>query len=205
MEAEAPTRSKATYSRSASQRGAVIDMSLVEDPLLAQAAMSGMKQAAAISIAPGAGKRTSSPRRNSRSRANSRAMTPPESPCYDDNEFEDEDVAESDLVTHARVYAAAEKYGIPGLKALAQQKFEIQVASRWNDVDFLDAMEEVYASTVDSDRGLRNVVVHVFRAHPQLARQQTTKAVVDDIAPLAQELRRLTCTRTRRQPMAKNE
>lgn len=194
MDIEAPARGKATYVRRPSAtRGSKLDFSLIEDPLMAIAATSGFKQAVVIP-APASiptGKRTPSPRRQ-RSRASSRATTPPQLPFYEEqDDMEDEQFAESDLVTHARVYAVAEKYGIPGLKALAQKKFETQVVARWNDLDFLDAMEEVYTTTVDSDRGLRNAVIQVFRAHPQLARTQETKAIIEDIPPFAHDLHRL--------------
>jgi len=194
MDEEIPVRSKATYMRSSMNHNSKLDLSSIEDPLIAQAMTSGIRPPNAIStpIVSLPGKRSDSPRRQ-RSRANSRTTRPTTPPPFTnpyDYDFGDDDLIDNDLVTHARVYAVADKYGIPGLKALAQKKFETQTAARWDDYDFLDAMEEVYTTTAESDRGLRNVVVQAFRAHPHLARRPETREVIDEIIPLAQDLGR---------------
>ncbi|VUC32711.1 unnamed protein product [Clonostachys rosea] len=72
------------------------------------------------------------------------------------------------LVLHAQVYALGEKYGIPGLKALAATKFKNEVDQHWHSQDFLLALKEVYSSTVDHDRSLRDIVVQAVSAHLQL-------------------------------------
>jgi len=72
------------------------------------------------------------------------------------------------FVIHARVYAIAEKYGIPGLKALALKKFEDETAWHWNTDDFLHAVEEVYTSTVEHDRNMRNIVLKTMDKHAVL-------------------------------------
>lgn len=82
---------------------------------------------------------------------------------------------------HAKMYAVAEKYGINGLKTLAQLKFETLVARHWNTYDFLDSIAEIYTSTVDTDRGLRNVVIHIFRSHPELAHNAEAQTVVKSV------------------------
>lgn len=69
------------------------------------------------------------------------------------------------LVLYAWTYAVAEKYMVDGLKALAMEKFEKATASDLNKDDFLDAAREAYTSTIDSDRGLRDIVVKVFHAY----------------------------------------
>ncbi|KAK3291910.1 BTB/POZ protein [Chaetomium fimeti] len=63
------------------------------------------------------------------------------------------------LTVHARVYALAEKYDIKGLKTLSLGKFEIEADLHWDSDDFMCAVEEVYTSTVDEDRGMRDAVV----------------------------------------------
>ena len=115
------------------------------------------------------------------------------SPCdsSDESESEDDEEYETDdshLLTHTRVYALAEKYGIPGLKALAKRKFECQMACFYDSPEFADAVEEVYCSTIDSDRGLRDVVIQAFRSHPQLASTQDVFAVIKRTPNLAFEL-----------------
>lgn len=93
-----------------------------------------------------------------------------------------------DLVFHAKMYAIAEKYGVSGLKTLALQRFESLVAETWNSFDFLDAIREIYSSTIDTDRGLRNVVIHIFRSHPELALDLETQAVVKEVPGFAFDL-----------------
>ncbi|KAG9495461.1 hypothetical protein J7337_013709 [Fusarium musae] len=63
------------------------------------------------------------------------------------------------LPLFAKVYAIGEKYGIPGLKAIAFSKFEALAKAYANTNDFRIAAEEVYTSTIDQDRGMRDIVV----------------------------------------------
>ncbi|KAJ9137139.1 hypothetical protein NKR23_g9350 [Pleurostoma richardsiae] len=82
------------------------------------------------------------------------------------------------LTVHARVYALAEKYGIEALKALAVQKFKREAVLYWGSDDFLRAIEEVYTSTVDHDRGLRDQVVAAITARPSLLDRDQMRNVV---------------------------
>lgn len=101
---------------------------------------------------------------------------------------EEEELEESHLVLHTRVYALAEKYDIPSLKQLAKSKFEMAMACFYDSPDFAEAIEEVYCSTIDSDRGLRDVVLEAFKNHPQLANTQDVYQVITDTPSLAFEL-----------------
>ncbi|KAK7921500.1 hypothetical protein PG985_009522, partial [Apiospora marii] len=74
----------------------------------------------------------------------------------------------SDLVTHTKVYALAEKYLINGLKALALRKFNEAAAAHWACDEFLEAAQVAYESTVETDRGMRDAVVQTFYIHPEL-------------------------------------
>lgn len=76
-------------------------------------------------------------------------------------------VADSVLVLHARVYALGEKYMVEGLKALAIENFSNSARNLWNTDGFFEAAREVYTSTIDSDRGLRDIVVKVFHDHQE--------------------------------------
>ncbi|KAF2716374.1 hypothetical protein K431DRAFT_323846 [Polychaeton citri CBS 116435] len=124
-------------------------------------------------------------------KARTRNPTPPldsdsESECEcEEEEYEDE---ESHLLLHTRVYALAEKYDIPSLKQLSRRKFEIALACYWDSPDFADTIDEVYNSTVDSDRGLRDIVLQAFRTHPQLATTKDVYAIIKDTPSLAFEL-----------------
>jgi len=111
----------------------------------------------------------------------------------DDSDYEsydEEGVGEEEahLLLHTRVYALAEKYDIPSLKELAQRKFEMAMACFYDSSEFAEAIEEVYCSTVDTDRGLRDVVLQAFRSHPALATTQDVYAVIKETPTLAFEL-----------------
>ena len=104
---------------------------------------------------------------------------------------EEESEPEPNLVQHTRVYALAEKYDIPSLKHLAKNKFEMAMACYYDSPEFADAIEEVYCSTIDSDRGLRDIVLETFKCHPQLASTQDVYAVIKETPTLALELFKL--------------
>jgi len=128
--------------------------------------------------------------RTPRSPANGSPYESEASSDYESYDDEEEEVGEeeSHLITHTRVYALAEKYDIPSLKELAQSKFEMAMACFYDSSEFADAIEEVYCSTIDSDRGLRDVVLQAFRAHPALATTQDVYTVIKDTPALALEL-----------------
>lgn len=105
----------------------------------------------------------------------------------EDDEYESTE-DESHLLLHTRVYALAEKYDVPTLKTLAKRKFEMALACYYDAPEFVDAVDEVYSSTVDTDRGLRDVVLQAFRSHPALATTQDVFALIKDTPSLAFEL-----------------
>lgn len=62
------------------------------------------------------------------------------------------------LLIDAQVYTIAEKYNIPSLKDLALKKFDEMEGKGWEDAGFPLAIKEIYASTPESDRGLKDIV-----------------------------------------------
>ncbi|KAH6847105.1 hypothetical protein B0I37DRAFT_374303 [Chaetomium sp. MPI-CAGE-AT-0009] len=84
----------------------------------------------------------------------------------------------SNLTVHARVYALGEKYDIQGLKTLAIEKFKTEAKVHWNCDEFIRAVEEVYTSTIDQDRGLRDAVVEAIRVHPTVLDKEPMQNVV---------------------------
>lgn len=166
-----------------------LNLALVEDPLLAMAAAS----AAANPLTP------------PDDRTNQFEMFDPsklpDTPMEDqyteedpfENAFADQvpDSTQPHLVTHAKVYAIAEKYGIAGLKSLARRKFSFQIALHFGCPEFPEACQEAYETTVDSDRGLRDLVIQTFRAHPDLALRKDMEEVVKATPNLAWELFRV--------------
>ncbi|KAJ0333177.1 hypothetical protein KNSL1_013750 [Colletotrichum chrysophilum] len=88
------------------------------------------------------------------------------------------------LLLHVKVYAAAEKYAIEGLKDLAVAKFRTTAIQDWDPAAFLDAASEAYTSTIDTDRGLRDAVIEVFAAHKDLLYEDEAKVIVERLGPL---------------------
>ena len=179
-----------------------LDLSMVEDPLLSQAGYCAPEPSAAstadsaISINTDMSQfknKVKSPRTPRSPAKNRQRLSPYDSEAnsdYESYDDEEEEVGEeeSHLLTHTRVYALAEKYDIPSLKDLARSKFEMAMACYYDSSEFADAIEEVYCSTIDSDRGLRDIVLQAFRAHPALATTQDVYAVIKETPALALEL-----------------
>jgi len=180
-----------------------LDLSMVEDPLLSQAGYCAPEPNVASPSATDASisintdmsqfkNKVKSPRTPRSPAKNRQHLSPYDSEANSDYEsYDDEEEVgeeESHLLTHTRVYALAEKYDIPSLKELAQSKFEMAMACYYDSSEFADAIEEVYCSTIDTDRGLRDIVLQAFRAHPALATTQDVYAVIKETPALAMEL-----------------
>ncbi|KAF2134723.1 hypothetical protein P153DRAFT_380535 [Dothidotthia symphoricarpi CBS 119687] len=69
------------------------------------------------------------------------------------------------LSVHATMYALGDKYHVDGLCQLATSKFDSCLHYHWNSEDFIDAVQIVYSSTPDTNRGLRDVVLKAFNIH----------------------------------------
>jgi len=162
-----------------------LNMAVLDDPLLAQ-------MAAASPLTP--------PAEDTLFQPLDVSLKLPDSPMAE--QFADEymesvaeepevDVESAHLVTHAKVYAIAEKYGIAGLKSLARSKFSYQVSMHLDSAEFADACAEAYESTYHTDRGLRDVIIQTFRANPELSMRQDVEMVVRETPGLAFELFRM--------------
>jgi hypothetical protein len=66
------------------------------------------------------------------------------------------------LLLNARVYAVAEKYGIQGLKDVAQIKFSTQLKRTCVEKQLLSIVDEMYTSTPPKDHGLRDLLLDVI-------------------------------------------
>jgi hypothetical protein len=185
------------YAESRRQPAKKFDFSQIEDPLLAQAGHYS-SQATGIVTPPQSpkvgGKRQSGVFGDFSSSSPS-SPTSPQLPELDasslsnsETDEEDSTEAESHLILHTQVYALAEKYDIPALKDLARRKFEMAMACYYDAPEFAAAIEAVYCSTIDTDRGLRDVVLQAFRTHPQLVHTQDVYAVIKETPSLALEL-----------------
>lgn len=91
----------------------------------------------------------------------------------------------SELNVHAQMYALADKYGIHDLKDLAREKFAAVASNDWDGKGFAVAVHTVYASTPESDYGLRNVVVDTLSEHRELLEKPEMEALVKEVNGLA--------------------
>lgn len=55
----------------------------------------------------------------------------------------------------------AERYAIPTLKDLAKEKLNSAISTSWEMDDFPLAIAEAYTTTVEEDRGLRDLIVEI--------------------------------------------
>ena len=94
----------------------------------------------------------------------------------------------SGLTTHAQMYSLADRYGIGGLKSLAQQKFKPAARRYWASQDFAPAVHIVYTSTPDEDRGLRDIVTETIDEHRNLIKKPEMEMMVKDLPLLAFDL-----------------
>jgi hypothetical protein len=86
-----------------------------------------------------------------------------------------------ELVAHARVYILAEKYLIGGLKTLALRKFTTSVHDHFNVDSFLQAMEEVYSTTLESDKGLRDIIIRTLYQQRHLLDRKEIQVILKDL------------------------
>ncbi|KAK1762209.1 hypothetical protein QBC33DRAFT_602032 [Phialemonium atrogriseum] len=84
------------------------------------------------------------------------------------------------LLHHSRVYALAEKYGIPSLKVLAVKKFTDETNHWRKHEDFAKAAREIYTATPDHDRGMRDAVVDTIRVYRDLLDDDDIESVLRD-------------------------
>lgn len=92
------------------------------------------------------------------------------------------------LVLHSKMYAAGDQYGVPGLKALALDKFKIQLTRHWDSPEFAEAIHIVYSSTPASDKEMREAVADTLGWHGQLLDQPEIEVAILEINGLAYEL-----------------
>jgi hypothetical protein len=185
--------SKSPMSRRRSTRGGPkkLNLALIKDPLLAMAAAANTS----MPITP------PDEEENQVDDTLDASAKLPDTPMADQFDEEDpfecipeEEAAEAakpHLITHAKVYAIAEKYGIAGLKHLARSKFAQEIEAHINSDELPEACQEAYESTIDSDRGLRDVIIQTFRTHPELSLRKDMEMIVRDTPGLAFELFRM--------------
>lgn len=86
--------------------------------------------------------------------------------------------SENNPVTHAKMYALAEYYGILGMKATALAKFQQSAKTQWDTELFAEAAHIVLTTTVEEDKGLRDILVATISKHMRLVKKPEFKAVL---------------------------
>ncbi|WPH05107.1 Hypothetical protein R9X50_00800800 [Acrodontium crateriforme] len=106
----------------------------------------------------------------------------------DDDEPEQSPLPSHDAVIHAKVFAAAVKYGVPGLKTLAALKFAKVVFEQWNDDNFAQIVQFVFSTTAADVKDLREIVIKALLDHTAILSQPDIKAVLAAHADLMYSL-----------------
>jgi len=89
------------------------------------------------------------------------------------------------LTFHSKVYTLAEKCWIDDLKDVAIQKFRAAASQDWGLDDFVVSAREVYTGTVDTDRGLKDVIVGTLCERCGVMDEGAVKDLVKELHPLA--------------------
>ncbi|KAK5170565.1 uncharacterized protein LTR77_005153 [Saxophila tyrrhenica] len=93
------------------------------------------------------------------------------------------------VVMHAKMYALGSKYGIKSLQDVAKIKFSEAACYAWNDRRFVDAIQVVYTTTPDEDKGLRDITTRTIHEHcAQLVRKPRVAVCMHSINGLAFDL-----------------
>ena len=86
---------------------------------------------------------------------------------YQSLQLDNEESYISPLMTNIKMYALGEKYEIQSLKEAATKLFDMFLNSRSEEwipeiEDIINIISEVFESTPESDRGLRDVLIDFF-------------------------------------------
>lgn len=70
-----------------------------------------------------------------------------------------------DYTLHVEMYTLSDQFDIANLGVLARAKLEATCLLNWNSASFLEIIPRVYESTLESNQGLRTVVLEYSRKH----------------------------------------
>ncbi|KAG9206956.1 hypothetical protein G6514_000246 [Epicoccum nigrum] len=97
-----------------------------------------------------------------------------------------------DLLLHAKMYETGDKYEVKGLKDLAKDKFEASCKHFWNTSSFAVAARHAFSTTIEDDKGLRNIVSATISEHLELVDDPGVGAVMTEFNGLALSILRAT-------------
>lgn len=78
------------------------------------------------------------------------------------------------------MYAIGEQYGVVGLKKLSQEKFRCACLHFWNQSEFAVAAHSVFSTTVEEDKGLRDLVSKTISDHMELVNKPEIEALMTE-------------------------
>ena len=108
------------------------------------------------------------------------------------------------LLLHAMMYELADRYDIPGLSSLAQEKFSRSCKLFWDTEHFATAAEYALTTTPDSNTGLRELLYQTIVSNIELLNKGAIATLLSKHAVFAHGvLRRLAEKTTGLKAMAK--
>lgn len=97
--------------------------------------------------------------------------------------------SDGNMALHAKIFAAAVKYQVPGLRTLAAEKFREAVRGNWHHETFAEAARIAYETTYQEERALRDTVTATLDRHGNaLLKKDEIKAFVKNQNDLMYEL-----------------
>ncbi|RMY46241.1 hypothetical protein D0865_09406 [Hortaea werneckii] len=97
--------------------------------------------------------------------------------------------SDGNMALHAKIFAAAVKYQVPGLRTLAAEKFREAVRVNWHHKTFAEAARITYETTYEEERALRDIVTATLDRHGnELLRRHEIKAFCKGKSDLMYEL-----------------
>ncbi|KAH8701349.1 hypothetical protein GQ44DRAFT_732969 [Phaeosphaeriaceae sp. PMI808] len=105
------------------------------------------------------------------------------------------DADASQLMVHARMYEVGDKYNVAGLKQLALLKFDRACAKYWDDELFAPAACHALSTTMEHDKGLRDVVSYVISEHMELLNKPEVEALLNEFNGLAVQVLKMSATK----------
>ena len=94
-------------------------------------------------------------------------------------------IVPEDLLTHAKMYAIADRLIVGGLKHLVKTKFLVTCHYHWNSPQFSEALEYVFTSTPEKDKGMRFIVCRTIANHITLLKDPKIKEMMMEFNDLA--------------------
>ncbi|KAH6644293.1 hypothetical protein C7974DRAFT_459937 [Boeremia exigua] len=89
------------------------------------------------------------------------------------------------LLLHAKMYEMGDKYDVVGLKDLAKEKFGRACKHFWSTPNFAAAAHHAFSTTVEDDKGLRDIVSATICEHIELVNDPGVSVLLTQFSGLA--------------------